>query len=218
MSARGPASSPRACSGARYAAVPSTEPTWVMLDCSVARAIPKSASLTTSASETSRLPGLHVAVHDAVAVGVVEPAAGLGDDLDGLVDVEVAAVAQQLGARVPGDVLHHDEVLVLALVEAEVEHLDDVRMHQARGGERLAPEARDERRVVGEVLGEQLQRDVALEPLVEGEVHGRHAADAEPALDPVAPCDCLTVSRCHCRSRCRCPPPGRPSAAADRRR
>ena len=55
----------------------------------------------------------------------------------------------------------------LALVEAEVEHLDDVRVHEPGGRERLAPEARDERRVVGEVLGEQLDRDVALEPLVE---------------------------------------------------
>ena len=101
----------------------------------------------------------------------------------------MAAVAQQLGARVAGDVLHHDEVLVVALVEAEVEHLDDVRVHEPRGGERLAAEARDERRVVGQVLGEQLHRDVALEPLVEREVHGRHAADAEAALEPVAACD-----------------------------
>ena len=106
-----------------------------------------------------------------------------------LVDVEMAAVAQQLGAGLAGDVLHHDEVLVVALVEAEVEHLDDVRVDQPRGGERLAAKARDERRVVGEVLGQQLERDVALESLVEGEMDGRHPADAEPALDPVSPCD-----------------------------
>ena len=142
-----------------------------------------------------QVAGLDVAVHDAVAMRVVEAAAGLGDDLDRLLDVEVAAVAQQLGARVAGDVLHHDEVLVVALVEAEVEHLNDVRVHEPGSGERLAAEARDERRVVGEVLGQQLQRDVALEALVEGEVHGRHAADAEPALDPVAACD---RRRVHC--------------------
>ena len=73
-----------------------------------------------------------------------------------------------------------------ALVGAEVEHLDDVRVHEPRGGERLAPEARDEARVLGEVLGEQLDGDVALEPRVERELHGRHAADAEAALEPVA--------------------------------
>ena len=110
------------------------------------------------------------------------------------VDLHRAVVAQQLGAGVAGDVLHHDEVLVLALVEAEVEHLHDVRMHQAGGRQRLAPETRDERRVVGEVLGQQLDRHVALEPLVERQLHGRHPADAEAALDPVPPDDRCAVS------------------------
>ena len=48
-------------------------------------------------------------------------------------------------------------------VEAGVEHLDDVRVLQAGGGERLAPEAGDERLVVGQVLGEQLDRHRPLE-------------------------------------------------------
>ena len=52
-------------------------------------------------------------------------------------------------------------------------------MHEPRGGQRLAPEARDELAVVGEVLGQQLDRDVALEARVEGAHDGRHAADAE---------------------------------------
>ena len=58
--------------------------------------------------------------------------------------------------ELPGDVLHDDEVLVVAGVEAEIEHLDDVGVHEARRGQRLAAEARDERRIVGQVLGEQL--------------------------------------------------------------
>ena len=58
MSEAGPAFSPRACSGDRYAAVPSTEPTFVMSDCSAALAMPKSASLTTPSVLTIRLPGL----------------------------------------------------------------------------------------------------------------------------------------------------------------
>ena len=62
-------------------------------------------------------------------------------------------------------------------------------MDQPRGGQRLAAEARDEGRIVGEVLGQQLQRDVALETLVEGEHDRGHPADAEAALDPVAPGD-----------------------------
>ncbi len=66
----------------------------------------------------------------------------------------MAAIPQQFGARRPGHVLHHDEVLVMAFVESEIEHLDDVGMHETRGRERLAPETRDECRVVGEVLRE----------------------------------------------------------------
>ena len=58
MSDGGPASSPRACSGERYAAVPSTEPTCVMRVCSAALAIPKSASFVAPiSSANSRLPG-----------------------------------------------------------------------------------------------------------------------------------------------------------------
>ena len=106
-----------------------------------------------------------------------------------LVDLDPAVVAQDLRARLPLDVLHHDEVLAAALVAAGVEHLHDVRVHEARRRLRLALEARDERRVVGEVLGEQLDRDLALQAQVEREVHGRHAAEAEPALEPVAPGD-----------------------------
>jgi hypothetical protein len=61
-------------------------------------------------------------------------------------------------------------------------------------GQRLASEARDERRIVREVLGQQLDRDVALEALVEGQLHRRHPADTEAALDPVPPGDRWAVS------------------------
>ena len=64
-------------------------------------------------------------------------------------------------------------------------------MHEPRGRQRLAAEARDELGVVGQVLGQQLDGDVALEALVEGEQDGRHAADAEPALELVAAGDAV---------------------------
>ena len=76
-----------------------------------------------------------------------------------------------------------------ALVQAGVEDLHDVRVHQTRRGLRLALEARHERRVLGEVLGEQLDRHPALQAQVEREVHGGHPAEAEPALQAVAPGD-----------------------------
>ena len=137
---------------------------------------------------------LDVPVHDAVAVRVVESAAGLGHHVDRLLDFHRAVVAEQLGAGVAGDVLHHDEVLARSFVEAEIEHLHDVRVDQPGGRQCLATEAGHERRVVREMLGEQLDRYVALQALVERQLHRGHPADAEAALDPVPPDDRCSVS------------------------
>ena len=58
--------------------MPSTEPTCVIADSSlIALAIPKSASLTDAVVGAQQVARLDVAVHDAVAVGVVEARAGL---------------------------------------------------------------------------------------------------------------------------------------------
>ncbi len=133
-----------------------------------------------------QVAGLDVAVHDAVAMRVVEPAAGLGEHVHGGARRHRPAVAQQLGARVPVDELHDDELARRVAVRAEVEDLHDVRVHEPRGGERLALEARHEARVLGQVLGEQLDRHVALQPGVERELDRGHAADAEAAVEPVA--------------------------------
>ena len=155
--------------------------------CSAALAMPKSASLMMPVSlESSRLPGLTSRWTTPGAVGVVEPVAGVAHDLHGLLDVEHLVLAQQVGGRRAVDVLH-DDVVALALgVLARVEHLDDVRVLQARRRERLAAEAGDEVLVLGQVLGQQLDRHRALEHRVGGQEHGRHAAGAEPAVDPVA--------------------------------
>ena len=59
-------------------------------------------------------------------------------------------------------------------------------MLKPRGGERLAAEAGDEGLVLGEVLGQQLHGHAALEHAVERQEDGRHAARAEPSLEPVA--------------------------------
>src|SRR6266511_1943575 len=77
------------------------------------------------------------------------------------------------------------------LVEAEVEHLDDVGVDEPRRRQGLAAEAGDERRIVGQVLGEELDGHRALEPLVEGQLDRGHAAHAEAALEPVAAGDPL---------------------------
>ena len=197
--------------------MPSTEPTWVMLDCSVALAMPKSASLTSPSLRAQQVARLDVAVDDPVAVGVVQALAGLFDDRDGLVDLQPAIVTQDLRAGLPLDVLHHDEVLPRLLVQARVEDLHDVRVYQTRGGLGLALEARDERRILGEVLGQQLDRHTPFQAHIEREVHRRHPPEPEPALQTVAPGDLSPwlIDRSRSRSRClpQPPPPALPPAS-----
>ena len=182
--------------------MPTTEPTWVSRVWALARAMPKSVSFTVispvggSWAELSRaaparraadhhqVPRLDVAVDDPLAVGVLEPGARLDPDLDRRLGAEPPLGLQQLGDRLALDVLHDD--VVAAVVDAGVVDLDDVRVDQLRDRERLAAEAGDELVVVGEVLGEDLDRDGALEHPVGGPVDGRHAARAEPVAELVA--------------------------------
>ena len=58
MSAAGPASPPLSCSGAMYAAVPTTKPLRVILVVSAAVAMPRSASFATPSPRRRMLPGL----------------------------------------------------------------------------------------------------------------------------------------------------------------
>ena len=65
-------------------------------------------------------------------------------------------------------------------------HSDDVRMRQGAEDARLAQEAFAQRAVVLQPGIEDLQRDVAFEAVLYGEVHGGHAAMAQLAHDAVA--------------------------------
>ncbi len=101
-------------------------------------------------------------MHHAVAVRIVETGACLPNDVERLLDIEASLVAQELCARLSGDVLHDDEVLTRGGVDPGVVYLNDIRVHEPPGGDRLALEARDERRILRKMLGQQLDRDVAL--------------------------------------------------------
>ena len=91
-------------------------------------------------------------------------------------------------------VLHGDVGAAVGL--AAVVDRDDVRVVEARRGLRLAPEALDELAVLGVALGHDLERDLAAEARVLGEVHRRHAADAEAPEHAVAAVERLTGARC----------------------
>ena len=99
----------------------------------------------------------------------------------------------------PWQVLHGDIRPAVGL--AAVVHGDDVGVVEARRGLRLAPEALDELAVVGIAVGHDLERDLAAETRILGEVDGRHPADAQAAEYAVAAVERLTALRLVARHR-----------------
>ena len=113
------------------------------------------------------------------------PCAELAEKAERLVAVERSAPAvEPVLEGAPLDVLHDDEGAVLLL--ADVEDLNDVRMVEPGGEAGLAREPLPHLVVAGEVVGEELDGDFAIELQVAGAVDGRHAAVAEPVLELVA--------------------------------
>ena len=70
-------SSPRACSGEMYSAVPITEPCWVSIVSSAERATPKSATLSVPSSRTMRFCGFTSRCTIPTRMGRGEPVEGL---------------------------------------------------------------------------------------------------------------------------------------------
>ena len=127
---------------------------------------------------------LDVAVHHPLAVGGVERGQRLGGVVDRLGLGQRGAAGDLLLERRPVQVLHRDVRRAHGL--AAVVDRDDVGMPQAGGRGRLTPEPLDEARVAGVAVGQDLDRHLAPERLVGGEVHVGHAARSELALDQVA--------------------------------
>jgi hypothetical protein len=131
--------------------------------------------------------GLEVAVHDAGGVR--------GGERRGDLDGDVERVAQAQGRRGEArtqrptlDILHPDVALPLGRL-AEREDRADVRMTERRGGAGLLLEARDPRRVVREIGGQELHRHLAPEAHLGGQPHLAHAAFAEFGLELIGPED-----------------------------
>ncbi len=125
----------------------------------------------------------HVAVDHAAVVRVLQPACGLKDVPDGRFRVELPLRLDEVGERLPANVLHAEEPRALRL--ADVVDLDDVRVRELSRGERLAGEPGDEHRVGRVPLAHDLQRDRSVERELRREVHGTHPAAPEFALDGI---------------------------------
>ena len=166
---------------------------------SLARAMPKSQTLTSPSKETQEIRRGHVAVDDAewtacvvgTPVGVVEPPQRFANDVDSELEGQ-----RHLGARAapqervevePLDILHRDEEAFS--VTSEVEHLDDVRMVQASGELRLVHEHLAEARVArqsGKDLLDHAQARGAELHLLAGQVNFRHPALADEIEQDIA--------------------------------
>ena len=110
--------------------------------------------------------GLHVAVHDAVAMTEVQRRADVGDDLHGPSRLQRALGADDVAQRVPVDVLHHDvrQRAGVGLGLPGVVHRDDRRMVQRGRVLRLPAEPQIERGIAGQIRAQHLDRHVAAQP------------------------------------------------------
>ena len=124
---------------------------------------------------------LDVAVHVALAGGEVEGAGDVADDADQLPVIQIGPRLRQIAA---GDVFHRQ--VVIALVQADIEHGDDVGMHELADDARFAQEAAGELFAPGLGRVEHLEGDFTLQTFLHGEVDGGHAATAQYPLDLVA--------------------------------
>ena len=91
--------------------------------------------------------------------------------------------ADEIEEQLAVDVLEGDEVAPVRF--ADLVDGSDVGVRELGGGERFAQEALAPRRVVAQSFGEDLERDIALEPRIAREVDLAHAPGAQHAGEGV---------------------------------
>jgi len=132
--------------------------------------------------------GLEVAVNDACVVRGVQRRCDLRRDPDRAPHRQAAEPIDLVGEQRAFEELERD-VRDMAVHEAHVRRLDDVRMPERAGRARLVHEPLDHVRIRRELGMEDLDRDLALDQRVLGQEHRAHPAFAQRADDPVAALD-----------------------------
>ena len=174
--------------------MPMTAAVCVMADevSAIARAMPKSMTLTWPDGRQHDVGRLDVAVDDAGAVAVVERAQHVGRDRQRTLGQDLATVlgaAQDVAQRLALDVLHDDVGHVAAVLVdrlAGVVDRDDRGVVERCGRLGLAAEAGLERVVGGEVAAKLLDGDGAAEAQVAADAYVGHAAASEQAAELIA--------------------------------
>src|SRR5688572_26550836 len=126
---------------------------------------------------------LHVPMHEAVAVCVIEAVADFSRDADRFVEDQLLFALHQVSKRSTGH--KWCDVILEALCLARIDQRNDVRMRQARCDSNLAKETLGSDRNA-DVLPQNLDRDLTLMLALFGEVNYRHAPAPEDALYRVA--------------------------------
>ena len=188
MSERASTGWPCACSGERYAAVPSTAAVCATVSAvAVIAGDAEVRDLHLAARVQHDVARLDVAVDHALRVSGLERATHVHRDVRGAIGHDAPAAGQELGERPAFHVLHDDEVH--AVVRARVEDRHDVLVGDPRRRLRLATEALDELVVLGEARREELDRHLAAQDGVVTEEDLGHAASSELVLDAVPPAE-----------------------------
>ncbi len=130
---------------------------------------------------------LEVAMDDAALVRELGRAKDLDAEVDRAGGQQRPVLRDDLLQRAALEMLHRDVVGAVPLTA--VVHRHDVRVLQAGGTRRLAPEPLDELRVLREAPVQDLQRDITAELQVLGAIHVRHPARADPLEDAIATID-----------------------------
>src|SRR6267378_4644781 len=124
----------------------------------------------------------YIAVHESVAMRVVQRRADFTGDAQRVVDRKSFLAIEPVAQRAARDERRH--VIERSVGFTRVDQRNDVRMRETRGDADLAKESLGADRGA-ELMLQDLDRDFALVLYLLGEVYGCHAAMAEEALDRV---------------------------------
>src|SRR5262249_16921969 len=126
---------------------------------------------------------LHIAVYDAASVRVGERPCHFAHHARGFGRRKRSACADTFAERLTFDIAHDEEDEAVRLADAM--DRNDVRMREAGGHSSFTDEALSCMSLHGEVGGQNLDGDVAIELHVAREIDDAHAATAELALERV---------------------------------